>query len=217
MARKRGGGEDAGQNGPSEAAAPVLSPEDRDLWKHVTRDTSPLAKREPPTRPEPAQSAAAKPETAPAPETALAAKTKTKKTSPARTPVRVPPPEPPKPAAPKLAHGTIAGVDKRSAARLRRGKLPVEARLDLHGYSQAEAHRELDAFLAGAQAAGKRCVLIITGKGTTKETGGVLRAQVPNWLNQPPNRDRILAFDHAQSKDGGLGALYVLLRRRRDG
>jgi DNA-nicking Smr family endonuclease len=206
MAGKPGGG----QGGPPESSPPGLSPEDRDLWKHVTRDASPLAKREPPARPEPAQSAAA------APEAALPAKAKSKQTSPAKTPLRPPPPEPRRPAAPELAHGTIAGVDKRSAARLRRGKLPVEARLDLHGYSQAEAHRELDAFLAGAQAAGKRCVLIITGKGTTKETGGVLRAQVPKWLNQPPNRDRILAFDHAQSKDGGLGALYVLLRRRRD-
>ena len=205
-----GGKPGGGQGGPPEAAPPGLSPEDRDLWEHVTRDASPLAKREPPAKPGPAQPAAATPDTAPA------AKAKAKQTPPAKTLLRPPPPAPPRPAAPELDHGTIAGVDKRSATRLRRGKLPIEARLDLHGHSQAEAHRELDAFLAGAQAAGKRCVLIITGKGTTKETGGVLRAQVPSWLNQPPNRDRILAFDHAQPKDGGLGALYVLLRRRRD-
>ncbi len=60
-------------------------------------------------------------------------------------------------------------------------------------------------------------MLVITGKGTAKEAGGVLRAQVPRWLNEPVNRARVLAFDYAQPKDGGLGALYVLIRRQRGG
>jgi DNA-nicking Smr family endonuclease len=91
----------------------------------------------------------------------------------------------------------------------------VDATLDLHGHTQAQAHRELSAFLAGAQAAGKRCVVVVTGKGIGTEGGGVLRAQVPRWLNEPENRPRVLAFDYAQPQHGGMGALYVLLRKKK--
>ena len=116
---------------------------------------------------------------------------------------------------PELGHGTVVGVSKAQADRMRRGQLPIEARLDLHGHTQVEAHRALDGFLAAAQASGKRCVLVVTGRGLAKQDGGVLRRAVPRWLNQPPNRARILAFDRAQPRHGGVGALYVLLRRAR--
>jgi DNA-nicking Smr family endonuclease len=106
-------------------------------------------------------------------------------------------------------------VARRQAERLRRGLLPIEGRLDLHGHRQDEAERELADFLARAQAADKRCVLVVTGKGSGKAEAGVLRRMVPLWLNRPPNRARILAFAQAQPKDGGLGALYLLLKRRR--
>jgi DNA-nicking Smr family endonuclease len=130
---------------------------------------------------------------------------------------------PVKRAEPAIEHGRAAGVDRRSAERLRRGRLPVEARLDLHGHTQDQAHAALDHFLGEAQARGLRCVLVITGKGTTTGTttgaamgaSGVLRGQVPRWLNEPGNRARVLAFDYAQPKHGGLGALYVLMRRRK--
>ncbi|MCW9039195.1 MAG: Smr/MutS family protein [Rhodospirillales bacterium] len=114
---------------------------------------------------------------------------------------------------PELSHGVTAGVDKRTAQRLRRGQLPIDARIDLHGHFRDAAHTELNAFIARAHEAGRRCVLVITGKGTRGE--GVLRAQVPHWLNMPPNRARVVAFCHAQPKDGGEGALYVLIRRKR--
>ena len=107
--------------------------------------------------------------------------------------------------------------DAEALQRLTRGQLPVEAALDLHGHTQDQAHAALESFLSELQARGLRCVLVITGKGTTKEAGGVLRAQVPRWLNEPANRARVLAFDYAQPKDGGLGALYVLIRRKRSG
>jgi len=178
-----------------------LKDEDLALWKHVTRDTKPLAKRAP------------VPETPPAKATPKADK-ETRPTHPlSRPPSRpLPRPQPVVPAKraePAIEHGRAAGVDRRSAERLRRGRLPVEARLDLHGHTQDQAHAALDHFLGEAQARGLRCVLVITGKGTTTAAGGVLRGQLPRWLNEPGNRARVLAFDYAQPKHGGLGALYV--------
>jgi len=121
----------------------------------------------------------------------------------------------PDPNLPDIRHGEAPGVDKRSAQRLKRGRMEIEGRLDLHGLRQDEAHRALEAFIAGAHSAGKRCVLVITGKGPVSQGGGVLRTNVPRWLNEAPNRGRILSFTHATPQDGGTGALYVLLKRRR--
>ncbi len=209
MAGKPGGaGQGQGQGHGMGQGPGDLSQEDRDLWRHVTRDAKPLKKREPAPRAAPEPKASAPEPEAPAPE----AKPKTAK--PARLERAAPRPAPP---APALRHGRAAGVDRRSAQRLTRGQLPVEAALDLHGHTQDQAHAALERFLSEVQARGLRCVLVITGKGTTKEAGGVLRAQVPRWLNEPANRARILAFDYAQPKDGGLGALYVLIRRKRGG
>ncbi|MGE0717054.1 MAG: Smr/MutS family protein [Alphaproteobacteria bacterium] len=112
-------------------------------------------------------------------------------------------------------------MDAATVERLRRGRLPVTRRIDLHGMTQAEAHGALERFLGDADRAGRRCVLVITGRGGwgAGEDGGgrkgVLRRMVPRWLNEPANRGRILAFAEAQPRDGGAGALYVLLRRRR--
>ena len=188
-----------------------LQDEDRALWEHVTRDAKPLAKREPPpARPPAPEGPLAKPEPKPKNEA-----------RPAR-PLPRPLPRPTVPAKraeSALEHGRAAGVDRRRTERLRRGRLPVEAKLDLHGYTQDQAHSALDHFLGESQARGLRCVLVITGKGTATEAamgaGGVLRAQVPRWLNEPANRARVLAFDYAQPKHGGLGAIYVLLRRKK--
>lgn len=127
-----------------------------------------------------------------------------------------PPPSPPPPKAPPLAPGRIAGVDKRLAERLKRGQLPIDAMLDLHGLTQAEAHRQLDAFLANSAHAGRRCLLVITGKGLWREESGILREMVPRWLNEAPNRGRVLAIAQAQPRHGGAGALYLLLKRRRE-
>lgn len=146
---------------------------------------------------------------------------KAKKPAPARLAKTAPPTEPKSQPLPELDHGTAPGVDRRTAQRLRRGRLDVEARLDLHGFTQEQAHPALDRFLGNAQQSGKRCVLVVTGKGTRQideETGldratGVLKDQVPRWLNQPPNRGRILSFTHATQADGGSGALYILLKK----
>ncbi len=196
MGRKRDAGERSG-----------LKDEDRALWQHVTRDAKPLTKREPPP---------ARPPTSQAPE-APPAKAESKVRKVTKPPPRPRSATPVRRNEPELEHGRAAGVDRRRSDRLRRGQLPVEARLDLHGYTQDQAHSALDHFLGEAQARSLRCVLVITGKGTTTDSGGVLRAQVPRWLNEPANRARVLAFDYAQPKHGGLGALYVLMRRKKSG
>ncbi len=116
-----------------------------------------------------------------------------------------------------------AGIDRRTTNRLRRGQLPIEGELDLHGFKQTQARQALDSFIEKAAHERKRCLLVITGKGERAGVAkgwrgsGVLREAVPNWLNDPVNRDLILTFCHAQPRDGGNGALYVLLKRKRGG
>ncbi|MBC7908642.1 MAG: Smr/MutS family protein, partial [Rhodospirillaceae bacterium] len=104
--------------------------------------------------------------------------------------------------------------DKRSAERMKKGEMEIDARLDLHGMTQDSAHAHLLAFIARAYDSGRRCVLVITGKGNREGTG-VLRANTPRWLNQSPCRERILGFSFAKPQHGGEGALYVLIKRRR--
>ncbi len=108
---------------------------------------------------------------------------------------------------PDLAAGTAAGVDFRVVRKLRRGKMGVDGRLDLHGHTQDEAFGALARFLESMQGPTQRTLLVITGK------SGVLRQQVPRWLNGAPNRARVLSFTPARPADGGDGALYVLLRK----
>jgi len=116
----------------------------------------------------------------------------------------------------QLEHGKAAGVDKRTMERLRRGKMPMEGRLDLHGFTQDQAHSALMRFIDSAYSQGKRCVSVITGKGTRLSGEiGVLRQMVPHWLNQPHLRSKIIAFTYAPKGEGGEGALYILLKRWR--
>jgi len=113
-----------------------------------------------------------------------------------------------------LRAGEFAGLDKRTAQRLKRGQLAIEGRLDLHHKTQAEAHQALDRFINESVLTGRRTVIVITGKGL-KPTGevGVLRTMVPRWLKQTPLRENIVAFCEAAPKDGGSGALYLRLKK----
>ncbi len=117
-------------------------------------------------------------------------------------------------------------MDAKAHARMTRGKLAPEARLDLHGLTLAEAHPELIRFILNAQGAGLRLVLVITGKGKQKPEAdgfwgpipqrmGVLRHQVPLWLRQMPLAPSVLQISEAHLKHGGSGACYVYLRRNR--
>lgn len=116
--------------------------------------------------------------------------------------------------------------DRREARRLSRGQLEIEARLDLHGLRQSEAHRRLVSFLRRAYEAGCKHVLVITGKGrsgdddqvsTMRDTvdrspRGILRRNVPLWLEEASVRDIVLSYREAAIHHGGSGAIYIRLR-----
>ena len=209
----------------------TLGPEEAKLWAAAMKDTRPLAGRSLPEVPEP-------PEITPGAATPAAA------AAAARAPVidQVRPAELTPPPLEKRARPAVSvaergldatrldTLDGSTADKLRRGRMPIEARLDLHGLTQDDAWRELEGFLARAEAAGRRSLLIITGTGLRsrlrdedddmpfrmdQRRPGVLRDSLPRWLSAPHNRPRVLAWSPAQQRDGGAGAFYVLLRRRR--
>ncbi|MFZ2067741.1 MAG: Smr/MutS family protein [Xanthobacteraceae bacterium] len=115
----------------------------------------------------------------------------------------------------------LAPLGRRLKQRVARGREPIEARIDLHGMTQAQAHTALLVFLEHSQADGARTVLVVTGKGAGAsaregETGrGVLKRQVPMWLSLPEFRAFVLGFEDAHIGHGGEGALYVRVRRSR--
>lgn len=114
---------------------------------------------------------------------------------------------------PELAIGAApAGLDRANWERLRSGRTPAVRKLDLHGHTANAAHAALGRFLEAAAAEGVRCVEIVTGRGAGPE-GGVLRRELPHWLNAPALRALILgaAYPHAANQ----GAVRVLLRRVR--
>jgi DNA-nicking Smr family endonuclease len=103
-----------------------------------------------------------------------------------------------------------AGVREQVLRRLRRGLLPIEAELDLHGHDQARARELLAGFIAAARARGNRCLRIIHGKGMRSgNRGAMLKSAVNTWLRHHYD---VLAFTSAKGIDGGAGAVYVLLR-----
>ena len=177
---------------------------DAELWARVARSAKPLHKsrraaavQAPKPRPKPAAKGAA--------------------------PIAKPAPK----AQPKPAP-TVRGetLDRQTARRLERGALAVEARLDLHGMRQREAHAALRRFLKSAQGKGYRHVLVITGKGAEPDlrrsfyegdARGVLRQAVPHWLAAPDLAALIVSYAEAPRRLGGEGALYVRLRAAKQG
>jgi DNA-nicking Smr family endonuclease len=105
---------------------------------------------------------------------------------------------------------------RKEKQKLARGNAAIDARIDLHGMTQAEAHGALRRLLHRSQASGARFVLVITGKGAPNASHsdrGVLRRQVPMWLALPEFRRYVLSFEIANTGHGGEGALYVRLRK----
>ena len=124
----------------------------------------------------------------------------------------------------KPRNGTrpLGTIDRRQQRDLTRGRLQIDARIDLHGRRLADAHQAVHDFLRRAHSEGARVVLIVTGKGSRSGVlsgygdgeVGVLRRQAPLWLSDPRLRHVVAAFGEAAQAHGGAGALYVRLRRR---
>jgi DNA-nicking Smr family endonuclease len=114
----------------------------------------------------------------------------------------------------KHVEGRRSDVPPNMLRSLRRGLLPIDARLDLHGMTADDAQAKLIAFLRETRGRGERCVLVIHGKGEhSASPGGVLRGEIAAWLSQGRAREHVAAFASAQREDGGEGAVYVALRR----
>jgi DNA-nicking Smr family endonuclease len=171
-----------------------LSYEDRVLWAHVTKAIKPLGVN------------------AAAPDDGEVVKdSKIPPTPPAKRAAKAAPPIARK-NAPPAQPTSLSRRAKRSVAS---GKQAIDARLDLHGFTQSEAHPALLRFLRSASARDARLVLVITGKGRGGEPG-VLRRQVPQWLGLPECRELVVGFEDAHVTHGGEGALYVRVRRARN-
>lgn len=171
--------------------------EDAALWQKAMADVKPLRRRRPRKR---------RAEAPPAPQAAPA-----QPASPARPPAPAQSPSAKPAAAPRAQPGT--GIDRATLARLKRGDIPISGRLDLHGMTQVDAHAALDGFIGRAAGAGKRLLLVITGKGSDGD--GILRRMLPRWINSGPHAARVLRIEPAHARHGGGGAWYVYLRRDR--
>lgn len=115
---------------------------------------------------------------------------------------------------PQKSTPVATDLDRRTEDRLRRGKLPIEDRIDLHGMYRETAQDAVRAFILNAYKNNKRCVLIITGKGTLDKPA-VLKENLPDWLDMPDIAPLVLKAYPAQPIHGGSGAFYVYLRRNR--
>lgn len=140
----------------------------------------------------------------------ISAKSERPDLQPSSRPISVPKPD----VAAKPKHYPI---EKPVVRKLARGRLPIDGRIDLHGLTQSEAHNLLFDFVARAHERGLRHVLVITGKGSSRGSQGVLKRLVPEWLAKPEFRFLISGYEDAARSHGGEGALYIRLRREKGG
>lgn len=197
---------------PSEDSDP-----DQDIWRHTAATIEPLKRGKPRFHPasDAVKAGVPRPKLGPEPERppvkARAAHAQPPGVSPAK-PVAAKTPE-------------LQLFDRNSVRKLRGGRADIEARVDLHGMRQDEAHAELRRFLFSCQRRGLRFVLVITGKGKTnggshseevysERERGVLKRNVPRWLDEPELRAIVVSFTAAAIQHGGEGAIYVHLRSK---
>lgn len=196
-----------------------LRPEELELWQKVAETaqrlhperTRPLpAPSDPPSPPDLAVSKRAGPPPGPAPSHGFT------------------PPQPPRhsfdlsaPIASMLRDQPVQ-MDRKTYARMSRGRLVPDGRIDLHGMTLERAHDALNRYVLTAHAQGRRLLLVITGKGKDRDDSGpipvrrgVLRHQVPQWLAMPPLSRVVMQVVPAHQSHGGEGAYYVYLRRQR--
>jgi len=182
--------------------------DDTELWRRVAETVTPLKGRKTPRREDIAVPPVKPPRVASKPAPKKPATSAASLSSVKQAASRPTPP--------------LAGIDRKLTRRIGRGHRPVDAKIDLHGLTQNEAHQRLLSFLQGARARGHRVVLVVTGKG--RDTGaadwweegtrGVLRRAVPEWLATPPFRLLVVGYEQAHVSKGGEGAIYVQLRRK---
>jgi DNA-nicking Smr family endonuclease len=187
-----------------------MSDDERVLWRAVTRSVAPLRRKRAPI-----ERASAEGPTERAGPDLPERKSKAVPSRPSTATTRVIPAPP--------AAQPVMRLERRLKQRLARGSESIDARIDLHGRTQSQAHAALLRFLQKRQADGAKIVLVITGKGGGAGDGdrgfaserGVLKRQVPLWLQLPEFRGYVLAVEEAHVGHGGEGALYVRLRRTR--
>jgi DNA-nicking Smr family endonuclease len=200
----RGGGRSRGRQ---------VTPDEAALWTHATRSLDKV-KAKPRVTPHAADVARA-----PARSSETEGRRPAKAQQPRPAKVAVPPPA--------IRIAPLAEFDRRALRQVATGKVAIDARLDLHGLRQSDAHARLRVFLLQAQAKGHRMLLVITGKGGEPESGddpvagdrrgrGILRRSVPQWLEEPELRAIVLSYTAASPRHGGNGALYVRLRKARE-
>ena len=191
-----------------------LRPEERELWARIERTAQPMhPKRKPAATPTPVPKA---PEVeTPRPPLdlngfSIGGKAPGKPSLRSRAPTL----------SEELA-GRPVNMDAKAHRKMTRGKMEVEGRIDLHGLTLSEAHPRLMSFVFSSHAAGKRLVLVITGKGRDRDGGGpiperrgLLRHQVPQWLSGGALGPIVMQVTQAHQRHGGSGAFYVYLRRK---
>jgi DNA-nicking Smr family endonuclease len=196
-----------------------LKTEDADLWSHAARSVQPLRRAK-------SRVTAAVPDTPTAQAEKPDRSTRTPSPEPPRRGHRERPAAPAPSATPTSKHPPpLAGIDRRRVRKIATGQHDIDARLDLHGLRQSEAHRRLARFLHDAQSAGFSMVLVITGKGGARKANdasdpyardepGIIRRTVPLWLDEPGLRALVVSFTAAHPRHGGSGALYIHIRKR---
>lgn len=192
-----------------------LTPEEAELWSRVKRSAVPLRPDRQEPAPPPERPAPHPPAPAPSPPADLSKLSLGGKAATVAPGHRLDPP-----LSERLARQPVR-MDPKAHGRMRRGKLVPEARIDLHGLTLDEARPRLVSFVLSSRAAGRRLVLVITGKGRDLDRGepipmrrGILRHQVPHWLATPPLAPAVLQVREAHRRHGGSGAFYVYLRRK---
>lgn len=182
------------------------SDEDRALWQHVTKSVRAYEKP---------RSGGEKPRSGDDKKPAATKKTAVKKSAAPKAPPAASPARRAAPAVTVTPAPRKPLDDDGTAQSLRRKKWAIDKTLDLHGMTQAAAHQALLRFIAAAERLEKRTLLVITGKGSRLAGGGVLRRLLPLWVEEAPLRAKVLAITPARLEDGGDGAFYIRLRKKK--
>ncbi|MEO0543209.1 MAG: Smr/MutS family protein [Pseudomonadota bacterium] len=209
------------------AKSPGLNADDRHIWRRVTRTVSPLKKRDKAETSSGGdeedawlswveeQGMVDRPLSEPVPSVAPTLTTNSDTERPKAKPPAV------SAATEKRASSTakkqIFEIERPTHRKLAKGRLPIDARLDLHHQTQNQAHQSLQKFLANSYRLGHRHVLVITGKGRSVNSQGVLKKMLPIWVSTHPINMFVSGIRHASRDHGGEGAWYIRLKRKQPG